>query len=49
MNPFFLGFAVFCVAFNVACNAMSNTPQGLESARNARIQQLCPINDLYCS
>lgn len=44
-----LCIASACVAINVAVNATNNTPQGLEGARNARIQKLCPVNDLYCS
>lgn len=44
-----LCLASACVAINVAGNAMNNTPQGLESAHNARIHKLCPVNSSYCS
>ena len=48
MKPLFAYTALALVLINVAGNIAANSAEGLEAARQARVERLCAVNKLYC-
>ena len=48
MRALAIYIALTAVAINVAGNAMSNSAEGLKKAQEARMNNLCEVNRIYC-
>lgn len=49
MKALFIYIALGAVAINIASNMMSGTAKALQDRQEARQEQLCQVNKLYCS
>ena len=48
MKALLLYIAIGAISINVVANMASRTAEGMKAAREARIEKLCVVNDIYC-